>query len=263
MSSDSLQIVLTQTVLMYGDCLKKSARNLLKNWIIIPASVVAYIILILLAIPLAHLGMAGGFILGFIQIALLAFYYSWISETCRGSKVTTRDLLEFSYAMFFQVLSVAFIFFIVDFVLRSLLLGIEEGNWLLPCVNLGIVIVFNAIPEIIHQERLEGLLALQHAAVFTKENWIEWFLPLVVLLLPSIFLFSPEYVLLSLARAEPLLPVLTVIENIRSLSYFHGSGYLFALAGIVLGNWFMIFRGQLFIELRSGSRRQRIFKARQ
>jgi hypothetical protein len=128
------------------------------------------------------------------------------------------------------------------------------------CVRLGLVLIFNAVPEVIHQRRYDGLTALIYAANFTRANWIEWFLPLLVLVLP-VLIILPSYFLGVLASTEPLLPALVIVHSWEPLGYYAGS--VMSLTGLVLGNWFMLFRAQLFNELDGGSRRRMVYRAKQ
>ena len=200
-------------------------------------------------------------IAGMIQIALLCYFYSWIAGTVQKERLGFRDLLEFDYGLFFNIISVAFIFFIVQFLLQTLTQGLD-ADFLLLCVQLGIVLVFNAIPEVIYLHRIEGGYALSEAARFTRDNWIEWYLPLLIVILPWL-LGHPHSVLLSLSRSDPLLPPFIVMKGIM-ISY---SGSVFAIGlpivALLVATWFMLFRGHLFQALASGSRRQRIYKSKQ
>ncbi|NLF25967.1 MAG: hypothetical protein GX589_09975, partial [Deltaproteobacteria bacterium] len=139
--------------------------------------------------------------------------------------------------------------------------SISNNLWLLLCVKLGLVVIFNAIPEVVHQRRLDGISALLAAAKFIRDNWIEWFFPLAVLAAPLLLLFPIDF-LMVLASSEPLLPVLIIIKSWQPLeAAAHQAGTLIALAGLVLGHWFMLFRAHLFNELEGGNRRKRIYQA--
>ena len=157
--------------------------------------------------------------------------------------------------MFSTVMSVAFVLWIVRFVSESLIQGLNE-TWLLNLLNLAIFLIFNAIPEVIYIHRMESIPALKSAANFTQKFWIEWYLPLLVLLSPWL-LYSAMYALIALANSMVLLPSLTVITSLSSLSIvFKGLPAWLAIAiGLVIANWYMLFRAQLFQALESNKYR--------
>jgi len=262
--ADSPLAILRATGALYVESAREATRGLIRNWIILPGSLAAFVALQILVGLLSPFGIAGGMVAGMIQIALLSLYYSWLHDTSDRDRLSWRGLLQFDYGMFFTILSVAFIFFIVQFLVRHLIQGMN-ANEILLFLQLGIVIIFNAIPEVIIVDRMESTPALGQAATFTRENWIEWFLPLVVVTAP-LLLLNPYAVLIKLASTEPLLPAMVVAEATITAARFSlgGAGtYLGIALGITLATWFMLFRIHLYRELSSGSRRQRIYRAKQ
>ena len=115
--------------------------------------------------------------------------------------------------------------------------------------------------------RYESIHALGHAAQFTRENWIEWFLPLLLLLSP-LFLFAPSLLaIIFLNSSSEFLPSIILVQAAPSLAAILGLsgewiGLVFSIIGVVLAHWFMFFRGFLFKDLESGSRRRRMFDAK-
>jgi hypothetical protein len=257
-SGGELSLFLKATGMMYLDCARRATAGLLRNWIFLVGALAAYFLLALAQMFLAPFGLAGGLVLGLIGVALLSLYYGWIIEIARKNRIAWRDLYQFDYGLFSDVMSVAFMLFLVKWLTDLTAVG-SRSHWLAPCVQLGLVLVFNAIPEVIHQRRLDGVSALSYAAVFTRTNWMEWYLPLVVLVAPVLFAL-PSYILLVLASAEPLLPVLVIIQSWAPLHYSYGMPI--TLAGILVGNWFMLFRANLFLELDGGNRRRRMYRAK-
>lgn len=261
--SDNFYLMLKGTLQTYLLCAKKASGALIKNWPIVPASGLLFIVLYLCLLLFGGLGLAGGFLVGMLQIALLAWYYSWIAAACNNDKLTSRSLLEYDTAMFFQLISVAFILYLISWAAKMLLTGIQNNYLFFISLNLIIVFAFNPVPEVIHEQRLEGMAALGKAAGFCRDNCLEWFAPLVVLFIPAILLFSPERVLIFFANSEVLMPFYSVQLTTQSLFMNTApSLVLFVLCLLVAGNWLMIFRGFLFNELESGTRRQRMFKAK-
>lgn len=250
------------TLQSYNRSAQGATKILIKNWQIIPASICAFLVFTLTMIVLgqAQMGIVGGFVAGLVQIALLTVYYHWIRQCASGGALKREELIYFDYALFSAIINVGFIFFIAQFLLQTSL-QTESARWILPVINLAICIIFNPVPEIIEEHRGDGLWSLREAYEFVLENWIEWFVPFVLILLPWIWL-SPAGPLAALSATDPLLPGIILIREAqlfagRSLGMVVG-----IILGVILANWFMIFRALLFRELSTGSRRKRAYRMR-
>lgn len=187
-------------------------------------------------------------VVGMAQVAILSLHYSWLAATVDREKLSFRALLEFDYGMFFTVISVAFIFFLIQFIVGSLVQGLDRT--ILVLLGFGLVVIFNAIPEVIIVERIESMPALGRAAEFTREHALTWFIPLIVLLLPALML-SYELVLVTMASIDPLSPALIVPLAVESMVGQVGSGaaVLTLPLTVILANWYMLFRINLFKRL--------------
>lgn len=254
-----------KTVLQsYAAAATEATRGLWRNWIIIPASVVAYFILQIFVQALSPFPpFYAGFILGLIQVILLSFYYSWIAETANKQTLRWRELYQLDYGLFSAIINVGFIIFLATLVLRTMLTNLD-ADWILLCFSLGVTILFNPVPEVIHTHRSDGMQSLKHACEFVQANWIEWFLPLVIFMSPWIAI-NPAHTLLTMSDIDPLLPAFILLRETTVLAiYWGGMGALVPaiIIGIILANWFMLFRAHLFNELDGGTRRRRMFQAK-
>lgn len=249
------------TLKLYLSCLTKAAVALKQNLIILIGSVLLYGAFLLVAKLVAPLGFAGGFVLGLLGIGLLSLYYNWLNEISQGRKVKLNSLIEFDYGLFSALLSVAFIFFIAKYILSSLLQG-TNISWIASFFQLGLVIVLNAIPEVIYIHRYESIPAISYAAKFTRENWIEWFLPFVLFLAPVI-LINANLAVVLMAQSSELLPTLLIVKTWQLWGSLFGdmSSIIISLLALIISSCFMIFRAFLFTELESGSRRKRMYNA--
>lgn len=245
------------TFASYLKCAKEASRALVKNWIIIPTAMALYLSVLILSGLIAPMGMAGGFVIGLISCISLSFYYSWIASSVRNEKVEWKELFEFDYPLFSSIINVGFIFWIGFFLIEHLIQGLKI-DWLLTILHLGVFIIFNPVVEIIYLERVAGgTYALSEASEFAAANWIEWFVPIIILLAPFLIL-SPESALLVLAVSDVLLPMFDIVSSLISLT--SSPLVVSALLISLLGTWLMIFRGYLYRELSSGTRRQRAFR---
>lgn len=260
--------IVSATIQMYKGCAVSATKSLYRNLPLLAASVAVYAVFMIAVSFLGGMGMAGGLILGLLNVALLTFYYSWIGECVRKNRIFLKEYLNFDYMLFSAVINAAFILFIASFLLQMLTAGMNAGVILL-CVSLGLFIFFNALPETLYIHGYNGAAAFSEAFRFVRDNWIEWFLPLLVFFLP-VLIASPISMLLMFSTGDPLLPVLKFIQlfslsasSLGGAFFPDGFQLLLTLLSLVAGTWFMIFRGFLYLALESGSRRQRAFRARQ
>lgn len=267
MTETNLKLFFLATLFAIKDSAVEAFKDLLKNWIIIPGTILAFYLFSLIVPFFSALGIAGGFIAGFIYVALISMYYLWLSRTLRGEKLNWRDLKDFDQGLFWSFISVGFIFWILSYLFRPL--GqMPDTLWAFGCFKLALFLLFNPIPEIVYIQRSESLYALKESFDFVKRNWIEWFIPLVILFSPLLIL-NPYFVLTSIAganpftaAAEPLLPPLLIFSLTRltldiQLGGLEVIAIIFSLA---ITNWFMLFRGHFFQALESGTRRKRIYE---
>lgn len=241
---------------LYWNAGKKASSDLKTAWMIIPFSLALYAIFLAARTIFAPLGIAGMFLNGFMEIAFLSIYYLWIIEARNGRHHTFKDFLQFDWGMFSAVLSIAFLLFIAELILMTALQG-TNLHWIFLCFHLILVITLNAIPEVLIIRRMESLPALSEAWNFIRENWIEWFIPFLILLAPVLYINRLQ-ALFILTLSEPLLPSLVIIEGWGVLGTTYGA--VLSVVGILLANWFVIFRCYLYEELDGGSRRSRLFQ---
>lgn len=253
---------LRTTFQIYYRAAADASRGCIKNYMIFPGIVLlgtGYLILGSILRPMAFgaTSIVFGIIIALAGIAALSFYYSWVASTINRQSLKFKELWEFDYSTFSAIINVAFIFFIVNFVAQQLTQGID-AKWLTYGIKLIIVIVFNAIPEVILCQKQEGIQALTSAASFTKENWIEWFTPLLIVLLPVLYL-EPNMALILLSNSNPLLPAFVIVEQNLALGSYTTVHLPTLLAAFIAFNWFSLFRASLFQELSGSSKRKRIF----
>jgi len=240
---------------IYLEAGREATSGLRRNWRILFGSAGLVVILGVVHMIFANLGLAGGMIAGMAEVAVLALHYSWLAATVDRERLGWKALVEFDYTMFFTVISFGFIFFLVQFVASSLLQGLDQTPLLF--LGLGLVVVFNAIPEVIIVERIEGIPALGRAAEFTRQHALAWFAPLAALSVPFLLLLGVggsaglESLVLQLAGLNPLVPGLAVVTPLQILVDRIGlSSPLFLIpVVIVVANWYTLFRLCLFRRL--------------
>lgn len=251
----------TATLHLYKECFFSASSILMRNWILPIAAVLAFLAFMLAAFLVTPLGIAGRFLLGLIYIYLLTIFYGWLIEARRPSPIKLSELTRFDYGLFSNLISVGFILWIADYLLRPLATDIQT-RWFFAIVQIAIFIVLNCVAEVIYLHRLEGVSALRHSVGFITTNWPEWFLPQILLLTP-LFMIWPSIVLMTWSNADPLLPISVLINQMQVvfLFYLPDAGLLIGGSlAVIISIWFMFFRAELFSELESGSRRMRAYQ---
>ena len=258
---------------LYQKALRRTWQSLRRGWITIVA-VIGFLFLLLLAQQLAApLAMAGGFLLGAVNALLVGATLSLIEQSISSARsLTIKDVFDSFGHYFWDVISVGFVLWLP---LMALDMGTQNNpNGLLIsyAVMLLMFILLNPAPEIIYQVQHDSPLdVFKSAYQFVLENWIEWFLPIGLLLLPvvaapnglnSFFLLSHRVGRgAGLDFSQILLLPLTILGS--WLSSFgvdpELAQYVMLLFTPALAVSILLFRGHLFASLYGSSHRQRQF----
>jgi len=258
---------------LYRQALRKTWHSLLKGWVIIVA-VIGFLFLLLLAQQIAMpLGMAGGFLLGAVNALLVGATLSLIEQAVSYARtITIKDVLDSFGHYFWDVIGVGFVLWLP---LMALDMGTQQnpnGALISYAVMLLIFILLNPAPEVIYQVPHDSPLdVFKHAYDFVLENWIEWFLPILVLLLPlvaapggltSFFLLSHRVGRgAGLDFSQILIFPFAILGSWLS-SFGLGpelAQYVILLFTPPLAVTILLFRGHLFASLSRSSHRQRQF----
>lgn len=237
-------------------------------------AVIGFLFLLMLARQLAApLGIAGGFLLGAVNALLVGATLSLVEQSISYARaLTVKDVFDSFGHYFWDVISVGFVLWLP---LMALDIGTQNNpNGLLIsyAVMLLIFILLNPAPEIIYQVQHDSPLdVFKSSYEFVLENWIEWFLPIGLLLLPlvaapnglsSFFLLSRRVGRgAGLDFSQILLLPFTILGS--WLSSFgvdpELAQYVMLLFTPVLAISILLFRGHLFALLYGSSHRQRQF----
>ena len=237
-------------------------------------AVVGFGFLLMLATQIASsLGMAGGFLLGAVNALLVGATLSLTEQSITHARALTfRDILGSVGHYFWDVISVGFILWLPLMALDMSMQTNPFGQLLSYAALLLIFLLLNPAPEIIYQVRHDSPLdVFKTSYEFVLENWMEWFLPFALILIPVVL--SPmglqSFFSLSsrVGRGAGLdfsqllvLPFtifgswLDFIGIPPSISWYIGLLFTPPLAVAML-----LFRGHLFASLHGVSRRQRRF----
>jgi len=258
---------------LYKTALRRTWQSLRRGWIIIVA-VIGFLFLLMLARQLAApLGMAGGFLLGAVNALLVGATLSLVEQSISYARaLTVKDVFDSFGHYFWDVISVGFVLWLPLIALDMGTQNNPNGLLISYAVMLLIFILLNPAPEIIYQVQHDSPLdVFKSAYEFVLENWIEWFLPIGLLLLPlvaapnglsSFFLLSRRVGRgAGLDFSQILLFPFTILGS--WLSSFgvdpELAQFVMLLFTPVLAISILLFRGHLFALLYGSSHRQRQF----
>jgi hypothetical protein len=231
------------TLWIYRVALKRAIELLTANWGIIFAPLAYSLILSAAAVLVAPLGFIGGFIMTAVTAACGSSGLFLIENVVRMGKFDLNDFFKGFSVYLWEILGIAFILWIPMTLLSRVAYSTEDGPLIVLIVRLFLYIILNPVPELIYQTRTSGLALLSASYEFIVENWIEWFLP-------NLLITAAAYLLLGWLD----LPAAYLPSFFR---YF----FLFSVFGLLL-TFLMIFRGLLFSELAGSTRRSRAYRYR-
>jgi hypothetical protein len=287
---NDLNILIKATLNLYLKCFFDSCRSLYRNWI----TGILWLLLYSILFPLLTIatlgnaygtgsygiGMIGGVIITLIRTYLISLLYKWIIEGKNGinnisfKKIPTRDdlksLFQIDQNIFWGVITIGFIFWIVSMIVNPFIITLHSTSARSGLIaellyTFMILIAFNTLPETMMSRKYTGLQALSHSWSFLVENWLEWFLALIIVGSPVfIYLFlndvSSIYLLEVFAGDDILYPVGKLVSQFSQI--VTNSTIFRSLIGSFFGIWLMYFRIHLFVSLDESSRRKRIFMNR-
>lgn len=259
------------TLQLYREAFRATVSSLTRNWILIAAVLVLAIFMFLITAVAASLGMLGGFLLGAANAFAVGALLSLVEQAVLSTRqMTLEDLWKAGGQYFWDVITIGFI---VLLPLQFLQMGMQAnpyGSAIVSAVFFLLFLLLNPIPEILYQSRLGSPIdSLKASYEFVLENWIEWFLPLAIVLAPFglSFFFGISSQGGRLVGLDFLQLLQLPFAVLGQLFYFLGIPSSLATVitllltpiGVVA---MMLFRGFLFKALHGSSRRQRQFRAR-
>ena len=245
--------LLTTTGQLYQQTVSETWKRFQQNWWVAFLPFVYGVVFLVAGMIAAPLGMLGGFLLGFVLALCTSSYLYYIAAVVDGNRMTLADLSESWRPYLNPVMTILFFFFVVQYTLTVLLSQTSGGGLVNLLINLALLIALNPIPEIIYQGRSDGFDMLQESVDFIRENGVEWFVPLLVLVLLS-FLVPLPFASLVLQSGTLMFPSFTLFGSL--------TGILWATLSALLFYGLMVFRGLLFRALSGSTRRQRLYRAR-
>ena len=239
-----------------------AGRRAVRAWPV-AFSLVLYAILVMLSAKLVTpLGRLGGFVVGMVIAACFSSYIHLISLAVKESRLKLSDLRESFGARFWDVVSVLFAFWIIDFVVSGVIApgAGRNADIVVALAGLAMAVLFNPVPELLYQGSTRSFQLLFESGRFISKHGLEWLLPNV---LAAVLLMAPLGLLHGPA-GEIVLHVANIMspknDGMGVYDLFNRAPMYLQLPMLLFVHWLMIFRGLLFGELTSGSSRLRAIR---
>jgi hypothetical protein len=252
---------------LYRDAFDETTRSLRRAWLGIVAIYVYALGLRIVSVVAGVVPqpLLAGLLVGLTDALAVGALLALLQRAVARHTLRLRDLRDALGAYFWNVVAVGFVLWI-----PFLLLGQLAPRPLFAAATLLAAVFLNPLPEVIYQARTATPLEdLAESARFVQQQWVEWFLPIVLVTAPLglLVFFAPEPAVfsrggLSFGRFLAL-PALFVMGLIHLLGLPPPARLAFLQVGTpALAFVLLLFRGHLFATLYGTSRRQRAFRRR-
>jgi hypothetical protein len=229
------------TLWLYRTALRRSWESLLKNWVVSFAPWAYAALLSVVAVVVAPLGILGGLVLGMATQACISSGLYLIKNIVESGRANVRDFINGFTVYLWELLGIAFILWIPMRVLAMALESVANGGLIFGLIQIAVYILLNPLPELVYQTRSSGVTLISESYNFIVENWLEWFLPNIVLTIAG-YLILQAFAAVTTGLPGVVQIFITAVGMGLCLSYF------------------MIFRGFLFAELYGSTRRSRAYR---
>ncbi len=249
--------MLRATLGLWWEASREAFRTLGRTWWALAALFGASLLLGLMGLVTGRLGIVGGFLYGMASALVAGAYLSLL-----GVGVLQRRLVRFEDVKdslgrhFWDVVSVLFVFWVA-----SLVLGLAHSDIVMIVAVFAAWLAFNPVPEAVYQGGSRSLALLADAGRFVLDNWVEWYLPQIVLG-AGLWLLAPHLPLQSHASLfGPFFGFVHVTDAFGAAPGALGATVetLLLTGGVHV---VMVFRGELYRLCARSGRRARAWRAR-
>lgn len=232
--------------------MKKSTKALKNNPGLLLVGAVYMIALMVVSSLAMGMSIFAGLIMTLFQSAVFSNYLFLMNRIIRVGKFTQEDFQMGFRVYFRKVWVVLLIIWVAEFGIVTLAqpfgLFIPAFGLITLIVKVIAFVVFNPLPETLYQKHLGEVDSFMYSFNFIKENWIDWFVPNVILGGACYGLYvGINLVFYTTFRGLPY-AVLTSLSIVVT-----------AIAVQAILGYMMVYRGFLFEMLSTTTRRKRLF----
>src|SRR5512140_3329462 len=160
---------------MYRRTFSRAASLAVKNWPVMATLFVYFAIMSAAAFVALPLVIMGGFIVSLVRAACLGSFLYLVELIVRTNRVTLDDFRHSFGVYLWDGVGITFIYWMFETVLTQVIQQLPQGLVILLCTQLAVVVLFNAVPELIYLGHYSSLQLLSESYAFVGANWIEWF----------------------------------------------------------------------------------------
>ncbi len=260
----------TATWQLYRECFQATLVSFRRGWRVVPAVILFFVGMLAATTMLSGLGLVGGLILGALNAVLIGATLALFELAILSARpIILSDIGECLGRYFWDVMGVGFVLWIPMMLLDQGMQTTPNGAFLSSAIFLLLFILLNPAPEVIYQIRHASPLEVFKTSYdFVLDNWIEWFLPLFVVIAPLGMTFFLQ-LSTRLGRGAGLNFLQMLVVPVTTLTAWLGqlgvseeiTSLLVFLLAPPLTVFMFLFRGHLFHALHTSSRRQRLFRS--
>ncbi len=259
------------TIQLYRQVIQETIRSFVRGWMITIVFIGFAALMITITMLTSPLGMLGGLIGGAANAFVIGATLHLVEHVVvTARKIRWSDIPQSAGQYFWDVISVGFLVWFPLLIVQMALQANPYRPVMITALFFLVFVVLNPVPEVIYQSRQNSAMdVVRESYEFVLENWIEWFLPIAILLAPFGLSFFFEFSSQAGMRGGlDFFHILSVPFRLLTgwLEYVGisnaVSSFLIVLCTPALGVLMLLFRGHLFAALHGSTRRQRQFKAR-
>jgi hypothetical protein len=167
---------------LYADCLRRAFAGARRSPWTLGLPIVYLAINLVAGIVLSPFGLVGSFALVIVADLCTSSFLYFVGQTVAGSPSRPSELKDSLLAYFWPVVSFYFVVWVANWVL-DLALAANPQKEKIELALAGVAFVLlNAVPEVIYQKsEVSGLRIVGHSVRFIQTQWIEWFIPNLLL----------------------------------------------------------------------------------
>lgn len=219
---------------------EQAFQRIKKNWYIVFLAIIYAIINIIVTFVIGIVlnrgpfALIGGFLIAIVSAALVSHYLYMLNQVIKTGKINKYDIKDGFMAYIWKIYGVYFVFWIAGLLLSKIQLGV-----ILPVV---VIMALNVLPETLYLKYYDTMDTIKYSLEFMKENWIEWYIPNSIIMIIVFFYTGNVF-----------------NSGFKVLINISVTNIVVFIAGQLLFNYFMIYRGLLFELLSTSTRRKREF----
>lgn len=235
---------------------KKALMSMAKNWPIIFTGLFYSIATIILLMGLGSFWILGGLVLIIATSALISNYLYLLNTILNRGYFNFQDFKSGFTPYLRKVWSILFIGYVANLIISlvsPMIVSAIGPNAFSLIIAVLTFIFFNPMPETTYQKYYGPWETVTYTVDFIKDNWIEWFVPNIILIVIFYFVTGGS------------INVFGIISNVFNYFISFGTtitsikGLIIYLLGQVWFSYFMIYRAYLFETLSTSNRRKRLF----